>query len=167
MYAVPETNVEFEPPVYAPVLAERHRDATVDDEQDHEAERPALHRRRADLRITMGTRTFLVDVSVTHPLCDSYLQSAAASRGAAAAKRQAHKKNIYATKAAEMGVEFVGFAVETFGTLSDDATKFLQVLAAYYSKGDNVQYSNFMRWARCVLSVGLQRGNSRVMCMGR
>jgi hypothetical protein len=89
---------------------------------------PDLGAARPDIRVTIGLRTFYIDVSVVNPAAQSYVLAAAEADEAAATQRAHEKRLRYSDALAARGIDanaLVPFVFETSGRLGPDARAFL------------------------------------------
>jgi hypothetical protein len=128
---------------------------------------PAHQRARADVRAFLPPPLglTLLDVSVTHPRCSSYVHAAAASPGATAASRDQVKYNAMSGHALH-GQRFVPASVETYGYLGKPLVQFLSQLSEVAAqKTLGLNQGSFLASAYRELSVALVRGQGRVYQM--
>jgi hypothetical protein len=100
----------------------------------------------------------IADVSVIHPLSINYLSAAAASPGAAAARRDHQKRTAYAGVEPN-GYAFVPFSMESYGLIGQPAMKLLHQLGDEAAGPGGITRASFVAGTLQELSVGLCRGN--------
>ena len=87
----------------------------------------------------MPSGLVVLDISVTHPAADSYVQAAAARAGAAADARDAHKRQKYAAITLHGATTFVPLTVESYGRLVKAAMGFFNEPATAAVQGRSHQ----------------------------
>ena len=80
---------------------------------------------RGDILAVMPSGLVVLDVSLTHPSADSYVQAAAARAGAAAAARDRYKRQKYAAMTMHAATTFVPLTIESYRRLGTPAMVFL------------------------------------------
>jgi hypothetical protein len=100
----------------------------------------------------------IADVSVIHPLSINSISAAAASPGAAAARRDHQKRTSYAGVEPN-GYAFVPFSVESYGRMGQLAMKILHQLGDEAAGPGVITRASFVAGTLRELSVGLCRGN--------
>jgi hypothetical protein len=108
---------------------------------------------RGDILMAMPQGIAIADVSVIHPL-----SAAAASPGAAAARRDHQKRTSYAGVEPN-GYAFVPFSVESYGRMGQLAMKILHQLGDEAAGPGVITRASFVAGTLRELSVGLCRGN--------
>jgi hypothetical protein len=104
--------------------------------------------------------SYLIDVSVTHPGCASYVK-AASLRCLSAAKLRANIKcSKYDPMAHAQHSKFVPFVFESYGAIEDRTVRFLKLLAKEAAAYTRKSKGAFFARAIATLSVGLQLGNA-------
>jgi hypothetical protein len=129
--------------------------------EDYDAQRN--HSARPDLTARLMHRRAFVDLSITHPLANTYLRRNA--NFSSAILREREKINKYAPMAAIEGTPFYPFVMETFGYIPQKSlqllTKFILPIRERYDSNP-LSISEMLQ----KLSVCLQRGNARVALQG-
>ena len=115
---------------------------------------------RGDIHMALPTGTIVADVSIIHPAATTYLDKAAATTGAAAALRDAHKVDKYRDSPLGGACDFVPLSVETYGRMGAPAMELLGQLADLAAESRRVVKAVWMRSALQKLSVALVRGNA-------
>jgi hypothetical protein len=113
---------------------------------------------RGDILLAMPQGIAIADVSVIHPLSLNTLSPAAATAGAAAARRDQQKRASYA-RVEPNGYAFTPFSIESYGRLGQPAMQLLHALGDEASGPGGVTRASFVAGALRELSVGLCRGN--------
>jgi hypothetical protein len=121
---------------------------------------------RPDCVIFHSAGTTWVDVSVTHPLAPSIFPTAARAPLAAAESRARAKISKYGDWPTRYGARFLPFVLDTFGGLSSDSLKVLDILAGEAEANGVDSRPSFLARARRELSLALVRGNSIVETRG-
>ena len=80
---------------------------------------------RPDLYITIGSKQWLIDVTIRHPLAPSHVEAVARNHMACIEAAEKEKHGIYKDLVANTGITLVPFVVETTGRLGTEAKKFL------------------------------------------
>jgi len=124
--------------------------------------------KRPDAQVHFPGGPVLVDVSVTHPSCKSYVTMASTTPLSAASKREHYKHLKYDILAAEEKSMFVAFVLESFGAFGREALKFIKRLvkifsACLFSPGPKGYFRGRIFRA---LSVCLQKGNALIQLLG-
>ena len=99
---------------------------------------------------------------VTHPAAASYAREASRNSGVAAARAEQEKLREFRALGSGAGFDFVPFALESFGRLGRDASRFLSELGSAAEANGRVSKAAFVRSVRQELSCALCRGNSRM-----
>ncbi len=101
-------------------------------------------------------RSLVWDATCSDTLCKSYVTSTSRNAGAAAAKAETRKRDLYAELPSQY--QFVPFAVETLGSFGDDALKLVHDLGGRLRSvsGDGRETS----WLIQRVSLAIQRGNA-------
>ena len=128
--------------------------------------------RRYGITASGDLRPLAVDVSVTHstPLSQSTLMTNVRSSGSAARNREAKKVRDYGNVSRRLGMHFVPFVMESYGTFGPQAELFLKTLARHitssrcYSGNANPSVSAALlhSWRRR-LSCAMQKANARIL----
>jgi hypothetical protein len=117
--------------------------------------------RRGDILAVMpGGRIAVLDCVVTHPAASSYLPGASRTAGFAAARAERLKHADFEQFGSGAGYEFVPLAMESYGRLGRDASRFLSELGDIAASDGRVRKGAFVRSVRQELSCALCRGNS-------
>jgi len=116
---------------------------------------------RADLEITAtNDKRYLIDVKITHPLCQSHI-SAAASYSLGAADKAEQQKNKKYEKAIKVNdYEFIPFVIETTGGISSAAEKFLEELFIWIYKYQGQEGKRIVKDLKDSIAIAVQRGNA-------
>jgi hypothetical protein len=115
----------------------------------------------------MDQRTFLVDVSITHPSNPSNRIHGQRMLGAAAFREQA-KVAKYVEHAKSVHAVFVPFVAESYGGLGKKAREFLRTMAVYaHEHAITLDANELMRDLRHAIGCVVQRGNALIMHAGR
>jgi hypothetical protein len=88
------------------------------------------NRTRPDLQLIMDQYNKLIDVTIVHPTCSSHIKQAQTQL------KTAHdacelKKNKYNKLAIQQQAQFIPFAIETFGGLSESARNLINEIAIF------------------------------------
>ena len=123
-------------------------------------------RKRPDLELFFDHIHQLVDVTIGHPTCRSYLNKAQEPL-ATAELAASNKLNKYRTMGAQLQAEIVPFAIESFGGFSRTAQDFIDNLAHFASNRSTLfQKDELIRDFISSLSVAVQRGNAVAVING-
>jgi hypothetical protein len=123
----------------------------------------AAGQKRGDILAVMpGGRVIVLDCVVTHPAAASYVRRAASTTGSAAAAAEHRKKQAFQEFGQGSAYEFIPLAVESYGRLGVEASRFLSTLGDLAAEGGGVSKERFVRNARQELSCALCRGNSHI-----
>ena len=116
-----------------------------------------------DLLVVMPDgRIVVADVVVTHPAAPSHVAAAARTSRAAAEKAAKEKRRSFDQHGdGDGGYHFVPLAMETYGTLGHEASRFLSELGDAAAAGGRVSKEKFVRGMRQELSCALGRGVAR------
>jgi hypothetical protein len=123
--------------------------------------------RRPDIVFTGMTETLYVDISVTHPCADTYVNRAATTAGSAALLREQTKHGRYDEWARARNARFSPFVVESFGAFGKSCETVFRFLAREAEARVGTPPTEFISEARTRVSFALQRGNALVELEGR
>jgi hypothetical protein len=119
---------------------------------------------RPDLQIFSPQRDWLIDVSVTHPLCPTHRVTAAKEPLNAAGRSVKKKDHKYVPMAEYQQAEFSAFACETLGGLDKSAIKVVNKVASIAKDNVSIYSHSTVRWSLLdSVAIAIQRGNARVM----
>ena len=107
-------------------------------------------------------RVVVLDCVVTHPASASYVRNASHTPGAAALRAEQMKRRNFGALGAGDGFDFIPLAVESFGRLGLEASRFLSDLGDIASASGAASKAVFVRSVRQELSCALCRGNGRM-----
>jgi hypothetical protein len=120
-------------------------------------------RRRTDIFAVLGPKTYHIDVRVTHPTSNSYVETACQGPLRAAEAAAQEKRRRYAAMAHADGAAFVPFVVETFGGFGNDARAFISDIAKFAATTSQVWSAAETRFmVRAEVQRALFEGNLRV-----
>ena len=118
--------------------------------------------RRGDILCVMPDgRVVVLDCVVTHPTAASYVEKASRETGWAAARAEREKKQKFNAFGQGAAFDFCPLAVESYGRLGIEASRFLSALGDLAASGGGVTKARFVRRVRQELSCALCRGNSQ------
>ena len=118
--------------------------------------------RRGDILCAMPDgRVVVLDCVVTHPTAASYVERAARETGWAAARAEREKIQKFNAFGQGAAFDFCPLAVESYGRLGIQASRFLSTLGDLAASGGGVSKARFVRRVRQELSCALCRGNSQ------
>ena len=123
--------------------------------------------KRGDVLLVMHESTLVVDVSVIHPATETYVQEAAITDGAAATVRGSHKEAKYSCGQAGGGHAFEPIIVETYGRLGELVFSHLKRRGRIAADSGQVDNHLFMAVTLKMISVGLCRGNAKILARGQ
>ena len=106
-------------------------------------------------------RVVVLDCVVTHPTAASYVERAARETGWAAARAEQKKIQKFDAFGQGAAFDFCPLAVESYGRLGLQASRFLSALGDLAASGGGVTKARFVRRVRQELSCALCRGNSQ------
>ena len=118
--------------------------------------------KRPDLLVYMGTHRFIIDAVIGHPLAPSYIRKALEPLGLASFHEK-RKMNHWRELAVSMGATMVPFSCETYGSIGDSATSFIQSLATHADTYTPWKYDSFIKEFTASIGVAIQQGNARVI----
>ena len=117
--------------------------------------------RRGDILCVMPDgRVVVLDCVVTHPTAASYVKHASRETGWAAARAEREKKQKFDAFGQGAAFDFCPLAMESYGRLGVQASRFLSALGDLAASGGGVSKAMFVRQARQELSCALCRGIS-------
>lgn len=119
--------------------------------------------RRGDILAVMPEgRVVVLDCVVTHPAAASYVRAASRTAGATVLRAEQMKRRSFDSLGQGVGYDFVPLAVESFGRLGLEASRFLSDLGDVAAAGGTASKAAFVRSVRQELSCALCRGNGRM-----
>ena len=127
---------------------------------------PESAKSRGDILIPHQAGLEVIDVSITDPMAQSYVDAVAAANGAAAAARDAVKDTEYKS---DVDAEVYGFTAatqEVFGRFVKGAWVLLKSMAERAEQEGRVCKETFVRNTLLHLSVALCHGNCSVLRKG-
>ena len=145
-------------------IIEQHVRMTGTQSRKEPAKLAELGKSRPDLQIFCPMKDWLIDVSVTHPLCPSHRDAAAKQSLDAAAKSAKIKDHKYQKMTEYQQATFSAFAVETLGGLHRSANKVINKIASLAQ--DNLSIYCFSTIRQSLLdsiAIGNQRGTARML----
>ena len=104
----------------------------------------------------------MVDVSITHPACDSRVAIGQKSLGCAK-DRELYKTNKYAGQAVNENMKFVPLVMETTGAFGRELARLLRQLSIQAADERVMSEYEFLRYARASIVFALHRGNGRLV----
>jgi len=121
-------------------------------------------RKRADGFFAFSREHAAIDVSVTHPMCKSYVSSAASRPLGAASTRERLKNMDYGERFRGQGVQFWPFVIETMGGIGKEASLFIKAMArdAFVTGASQLIPGNVESFIKKAVSAALQVGNALV-----
>jgi len=119
-----------------------------------------LHSRRPDLSTASYNGLLFIDVSVTHPLADSYVRQAQKKPLHAAERRAAEKRSKYLRMAQDLSADFSPFVLESYGAMGKGTQQLLKSMAHDGSAYSAIPHASFLANSVASISVGLQLGNA-------
>ena len=124
--------------------------------------------KRPDLLIpTMGKegRNLLVDITVGHPTCPSYVTHASRTRHSTLKKLHVAKNNKYKQRCHEIDSSFMPLAFESFGAVSEQTVALMANLVSKAAELSMIPYSVLLSYWRKRISTTLQIHNARILMM--
>ena len=113
-----------------------------------------------DLQLLMDQYNKLIDVTIVHPTCPSHIKQAQTQLKTAHDACQL-KRSKYTKLAVQHHAEFIPFAIESYGGLSDPALQLIQEISVFasdhlsaWSKEEIVENLN------SAIACAVQRGNA-------
>ena len=104
-----------------------------------------------------------LDVVVTHPAAPTYFRRAARESGSAALRHEQDKRREWESSVGGGGgYDFVPVAVETYGRLVAEASRFLSKLGDIVAQTGALSKAKFVRSAHQRISCAVVRGNAAV-----
>ena len=113
--------------------------------------------RRGDVLALLEHALTVLDAVVTHPGAATYVAAAARTAGSAARAAEREKVRSWLKVGRDSGYEFVPLAVETYGRMGVQASRFLSTLGDVAARG-GVSKAAFVRMAHRELSCALVKG---------
>ena len=104
----------------------------------------------------------MVDVSVTHPACDSLVVKGQRIL-ACATEREVMKTDKYKNIAANENMEFVPLVLESTGAFGRKLSRNLKQLSMQAEDERVMSQREFLHYSRASIAFALHRGNGRVM----
>ena len=139
-------------------------------------EPPSLHpnnKLRPDQQILLDNQEFILDVSVIHPTCPSYLPYDFTQRGLGSAEFCANKKiSKYQELMNGRNLEekqsiFIPFIMETYGGINKLGQNLMKHLIVYSQQNQFIWTQEEIKYLlRFNLSIAIQRGNAALCRMG-
>jgi hypothetical protein len=122
-------------------------------------------RLQPDLTITAAGVHIITDVAVTHPIRSSVLSNSQSwKKGGVATNQYAGVKNRkYKELFSHDGYSFIPFVFDSVGDCHDGADRVLSAIARHAEQVMHYDKREFMAFARCALSVAIQRGNAEAL----
>lgn len=119
--------------------------------------------RRPDLRVVLGGRTMLIDVTIQDPCAPSVVNSSQAREGVIKrADKMKHDK--YAQQCHEFGVEFHPMAFEISGHYGGRVKHVFHEIAAYAARMDNgFSYAYVRQLLSLAVGAAIQQGNHEAL----
>ena len=127
---------------------------------------PESAKSRGDILIPHQAGLEIIDVSITDPTAQSYVDAAAAANGAAAAARDEVKDKEYKTDVDAGVYGFTAATQEVFGRFGTGAWNLLKSMAERAEQEGRVCKETFVHNTLLHLSVALCRGNCWVLRKG-
>jgi hypothetical protein len=124
--------------------------------------------KRPDLLIpTMGEdgRNLLVDITIGHPTCPSYVTQAAHTRHYTLNELHRRKNVKYLQRCTEINSSFMPLAFESFGAVSADTAMLIAKLVSKAADLSNIPYSVLLSYWRKRISTTLQVQNARILML--
>lgn len=124
--------------------------------------------KRPDLLIpTMGEdgRNLLVDITIGHPTCPSYVTQAARTRHYTLNELHRRKNVKYLQRCTEINSSFMPLAFESFGAVSADTVTLIAKLVSKAAELSNIPYSVLLSYWRKRISTTLQVQNARILML--
>lgn len=123
-------------------------------------------RKRPDLELFLGHIHQLVDVTIVHPTCRSYLIRAQHPL-AITEKAASNKLTKYSVMGSQLQAKIIPFAIESFGGFSQSAQDFVSTLAHYASNYSTLFEKNeLIRDFISAIAVAVQKGNALAVING-
>lgn len=120
--------------------------------------------RRPDIILTIGARTFIIDVAVANPTCRRYLnKSSDLTALAAADTMEEHKRREYAGTLASLQLQpdaMIPFVLEATGRLGKSASTFLEQLETSVEVRAEVSARSTIKFMLAHIRCCLHRGNA-------
>ena len=104
----------------------------------------------------------MVDVSVTHPACES-LVNTGQKMLACASEREVMKTEKYKNIAANENMQFIPLVLESTGAFGRHLTRNLKSLAMQAEDERVMSQREFLQYSRASIAFALHRGNGRVV----
>ncbi len=108
-------------------------------------------------------RNLLLDITVGHPTCPSYVSRASVVRHHTLNKLHRDKNTKYLDRCTEINSSFMPLAFESFGAVSDDVVKLMANLVSKAAELTKIPYSVLLSYWRKRISTTLQVQNARIL----
>ena len=123
-------------------------------------------RKRPDLELFLGHIHQLIDVTIVHPTCRSYLKKAQEPL-VIAEMAATNKLSKYSNMSIQLQAKIVPFAIESFGGFSQSAQNFISTLAHFASNHSTLFHKKeLIRDFISSISIAVQRGNALAVING-
>ena len=119
---------------------------------------------RPDLMLAgqgVNGRDLLLDITIGHPTCQSYVQSACRERGYTITKKNKAKNDKYKDKCEMQGACFLPLAFESFGLASKEVVTIISNLAQKAAELSGVPYACLLSYWKKRISTTLQIGTAK------
>jgi hypothetical protein len=115
---------------------------------------------RPDLQLIMDQYNKLIDVTIVHPTCPSHVKQAQIQLKTAHDACE-NKTNKYTKLAQQQSADFVPFAIESFGGLSDSATDLINEISVFASEHLSAwSKEEIVQDLTSAIACAVQRGNA-------
>ena len=110
-------------------------------------------------------RNLLVDITIGHPTCPSYVTRAAVVPHHTLDRLHRQKNTKYLDRCTEINSSFMPLAFESFGAVSEDVVKLMANLVSKAAEVTKVPYSVLLSYWRKRISTTLQVHNARILML--
>jgi len=117
-------------------------------------------RKRADIDCVLGLFNYLIDVTVRNPTAQSHLPHADMTLSNA----EQEKINKYEDQASPLHATVVPFAMDVYGSFSEEALRFATTIAK--AKREDPTAAGVFKEMMNEISISLQRSNARMLARG-
>ena len=106
------------------------------------------------------TKNLLLDFAISHPACSTYTDATIRDRNSAIRRSRDTKNSKYKEAAEASDIQFMPMAFESYGALSTEVIKILNILCEKRSRITNSNKSMLLQYWYKRISCTLQKGNS-------
>jgi hypothetical protein len=119
---------------------------------------------RPDLRLEregINGRDLYLDITISHPTCQSYVRNAGKERGFTIKKKVKEKNEKYKEKCERQGICFMPLAFESFGLASKEVVNLISSLAEKAAELSGIPFELVLSYWKKRISTTLQVGTAK------